>query len=326
MPDKFFNFVTDFYMHLINLISQFYETEVISSGDFDSKKYKNKIVFIISLSHWEEHHKKILDLSDCNRLVLWHDDFFFRNEEELKNHIKIMDRAKCIMHASKTAYELMYPEYIYKSFWIPMFATSDFHLDYNQNPLNRCLLVGQVTENHYPLRSFVCKNRSPFIHVEKHPGYVNPDNSKIKHYYAKMINSFFCCITDSGKTYGALKYRIDGSSRPLSVDSYLESKNIDINKFSKVGQVLLKIFEIISCGSLLLTDEFAPEMELLGYKNQENYLQVNADNALEIIEDCCVNQYRYEAIRRNGYELSKSQTSSNREKILKEVVMYVENF
>jgi len=321
IPHKYISsslFITDFYIYLLEFLKEFYELTVVTPMQFNPESFPEKIIIAISISHWENHLEKISKIEKNKKIIFWHDDMFFKTLEELKLHQKFFERADLIIHTSKTSYELLWPEYLTKSLWIPMFASPYFFKEFNENPIKKCLLTGQTKITHYPLRNFLSRSNNMFLNVKTHPGYTGPNKNYIRENYAKSIHDHFCCATDSGKTYGSLKYKIDGSIRPINIDDYIKEKNINEIKIKNVGQVLLKIFEITACGSLLLTDEFSPEIEFLGFKNKENYIQINKKNALEVIEDCCVNTKKYENIRYSGWLLAKKNTAKEREKILKE--------
>lgn len=316
MPQKYIkNFITDFYINLFTIINQIFETKLLSSCLFDPSSIRESVVFIISLSHWEEEEqKKILSIPKNKKIVLWHDDMFFKSKKEISITNNIFEKTNIIINANKNAFELLWPDYIEKSFWIPLFASPCFFKTINKNAKNKCLLSGQLKATHYPLRNFINQSSSKYIEKLKHPNYENPNVKSIGENYAKIINSFFTCVTDSGRTYGSLKYKISGEPRSFDIDNYLLSKNMNIKKFKNCGQVLLKIFEIQASGSLLLTDSHSPEIYLLGYKNMINYVQINEKNAIETIEDCCKNPDKYEDIRKQGWVLSKKHTMEEREK------------
>lgn len=329
MPDKFLDgFVTDFYDYLaILFISLIPGLRVIKTSEFVPSD-RLDVVVVFSLAHWENDMAKIEGVPSNATLICWYDDFFWINERARELNIALFDRAQCIIHASKDAYLDMWGKYEDKSFWLPFFVPPYFHRKYNHKPHNKCLLTGSCSERYYPFRKFIEDTGHPFVTTCPHPGYSPPDKCWIREQYAKLLYSYFCCVTDGGLTYGSCKFKITGEPRIFrkAIDYYLMNMMGDrkFAKFKTKSQVVLKFFEIPAAGSLLIANNMTPEMKELGYRSGVNYLSVDKDNVVDVITDCCKNPDKYEQIRRAGWLLSQKLTMHNRREQLRDILSNVE--
>jgi hypothetical protein len=333
VPDKFLsNFVTDFYKHLISIFSNALDEEVSiikSSRLCDSDLRNINTAIIISIAHWPiEHLKYIMRLKESSTLICWHDDLFWVNEEHRRMNEEIFKKSHMIIHGSKYSFLDMWSKYENKSYWLPLFAPDYFHQEFNSNPKIKCLLSGSSQKTHYPIRHKIKSSNSQHIDVVEHVGYNNIDNNKYaREKYAKLINSYFCCVFDSGIVYGSCKYTISSKERKFNkpIDFYLKEKmgTEKLKRFKSKGLVLLKLFEIPASGSLMIVDGHVKEMYELGYKPNENFVEMNENNVLDVIEDCCLNHNKYEEIRYNGWLLSKKHRMKQRQHKLRKILKNV---
>ena len=326
-PDKYFSgFVTDFYTFLYkifkNLIS---ELNLVNTSNL---KIDDSIDFVIvaSIAHWKnEELRELKKIKKNAKLICWHDDFFWIDEESRMLNEWIFDRADLIIYGSKSVFLDVWGQYEKKSSWLPFFAGCHYHQEYNRNPIYKCVLSGKCTEKQYPLRNQIKLYNSNFIEKLNHPGYhIQKKESVVYENYSKYLNKYFCSVSDSGKSYGTFKYKITGEERffEKNIDEYLIEKmgNSKIDAFKKKGQLLLKYFEIPASGSLLIADEDISDIFELGYKPDVNFVAINSKNALSIIEDCCLNPDKYEKIRYQGWLHSMNHTIEQREKTLKKIL------
>jgi len=217
------------------------------------------------------------------RLILHTGDINCHNNKIcLKNKIKVFERCDIILSPSYEYFSLTYPQFMDKYAYLP--ASFSSYERYAKLPFNisltmKCLLSGTVSWA-YPLRSFIKKNKTKDIkYVGKGAGYV-------KDRYARLINSYFCCVTSSG--------------------------------VSKV--VLTKFFEIPAAGSLLLTNTI-DDFDRLGFVPGHHYVSITKKSVFTQISDCLKNPDKYEHIRKRGMEfVRKNHSVDNRIKKLKKIL------
>lgn len=167
----------------------------------------------------------------------------------------------------------MYPNINTKpSFHIPYSAVNNFYSDirYNNNPLMKILVSGAI-DNVYPLRTFIKTDArfKKYIDVLEHPSYKNLSHTIVNKKYYEKLNTYICCFTD------ASSYRY----------------------------ILLKVFEICSVGSLLLTDDIiSDELKALGFYDSVNCILCNKGNLEDKIKWILDtdNRDKIDEIRTNG--------------------------
>ena len=133
----------------------------------------------------------ILELQKSTKLVMWPGDLqCYNNKECYENKLKVYDRCDLIISPAYEYFVKLYPESVHKYKFMPKFFSpynrySD--LSFNDIPKMRCLMVGSLNEEVYPLRSFIIKSR--LVDYRK-PVYVGDR-------YANLLHSYFCCIATS---------------------------------------------------------------------------------------------------------------------------------
>jgi len=211
------------------------------------------------------------NLNSATKLILHTGDINCHNDDWcLKNKLKVFERCDVILSPSYEYFLLTYPQFMDKHVYLPAsFSTHDRYvgLSYNTNPIMKCLLSGTVSWA-YPLRSFIKNNKTKYIEcIGKKDGYVG-------YRYAKLLNSYFCCVTSSG--------------------------------VSKVA--LTKFFEIPAAGSLLLVDRIK-DLDRLGFIPYKHYVPINRENVFDKILHCLNCPDQYDDIRRRGMEFVRSNHS-----------------
>ncbi len=325
LPDKYLSdFITDFYKYLLVILSTVLKfAKIITTSQFDPNDQFDVLV-VVSMAHWPASHiKKLLYVPASANVICWHDDLFWINDTAKLVNEKIFEQASVILHGSRDSYLALWSQYKNKSHWLPLFAPPYFYQEYNPKPTPRSLLSGQCVEKLYPLRYHIQQHKSHLIDQIYHPNYQADDANFVRNKYAQTLNSYFCCVTDSGKAYGACRYNIYGDERQFKkhIDDYLLEKmdNQTLFMFKKQGQVLLKYFEIPAAGSLLIADDCTQEMKSLGFEPHVNYVPINETNAIDTINDCCKNPEKYEKIRHAGWLMSKTHTIDKRKEQLKNI-------
>jgi len=179
--------------------------------------------------------------------------------------------------------------------WIPHSASSDFLLEYNENPENAIFLSGAL----HPLYPLRCQMKSLYdrhtypIVFHPHPGYrcgyQYDRDLRVGRGYAVSINKHRVAFTD------CLKYRY----------------------------IVAKYFEIPATGSLLLADCAVSEhLTRLGFSEGVHYIGVSGE-ALEdkiqyVLSEC--NRGQVDAIRRRGQELVwEAHKTSDRARLIHDI-------
>ncbi|MHA2265641.1 MAG: glycosyltransferase [Candidatus Thorarchaeota archaeon] len=175
-------------------------------------------------------------------------------------------RYDVILSPAHELFKFLYPDFVDKMRYFPDFCgPMDRYasLPFNENPKMACFVSGTVNEV-YPLRSYVLQRNYGKLPIE-HLGAPWEGHGIIHDEYARKLNSYFCCLTDS------------------SVFNY----------------TLAKYFEIPASGSLLIANT-TPDLNRLGFRPNVHYIQVNAMNVFEVIRECLEHPQDYIEIRKTG--------------------------
>ena len=232
---------------------------------------------------WEEYpflnaHASEIVQMNCQKFIFSDDLHWWRDE---MRRSKLAGFAMCDMVMSPYAYlwTNFYPELCHsRVVWVPHAASSDFMVVFNERPENSIFLSGAIND-YYPLRQQMHQLAQQHLYsivYQSHPGYHcshDYNNSQnIGRGFANHINRYRAGFTDS------LKY----------------------------GYVLAKYFEIPATGALLLADDtVAPQLRLLGFKENVHYLPVSSRNLEEQIRFVLneENHAQLDEIRKNGQML-----------------------
>lgn len=220
------------------------------------------------------------DLNKNIKLVMFPGDIHCHNNKLcLENKIKVFGRCDLIIIHAYECFAKTYPQFLSKHRFIHNYFSPHeryMQLPLNNNPKMRCLLSGAVNPKIYPLRAFV-KEKSRDV-----------DHRRSRYFgdsYAKLLHSYFCCVTSS------------------SIFNY----------------ALAKHFEIPATGSLLLANETS-DLKMAGFIPYRHYVPVTKDDILTKISHCLKNPAKYEHIRREGMEfVRKNHSVVNRIERLKEI-------
>ena len=213
-----------------------------------------------------------------NIKAYWYIDDIHNNT---KTRAHLFNYFDLILNSYAYCFHLFYKLHI-KPYWFMHYVNENLlkNLVYNEDPINKILLSGQVTEHIYPARykAFLIASNNDKIDCIGHPGY----NDRNKHEYCgskyyNLINTYLAAFTCCAK-----------QERP-----YLVSK----------------FFEIIASGTLLIAyDEHVKEqLKQVGFIDKVNYISCSLENMEEIFEYVLSpsNIKEINTIRRNGFELSK---------------------
>jgi len=217
----------------------------------------------------------IYKIPDSTKIISYFTDIHIKEQKNkyLEKMEYILNRSNIILVSYYNAFIEKWKKFENKAIWFPHFyaPASRFNLPYNNNPIKKCLLIGEVHKHYYPLRHKVLSEKTKMIDYIKHPGYhidienIVQKDIPIRDNYAKKLNEYFCNITCC----------------------------------SRFQYTLAKYFEIPATGSLLIADS-CDEINKLGFKDGINYIQINENNAMDIINEVLSKTENYDDIRKNG--------------------------
>jgi len=212
----------------------------------------------------------LIDLNKNTKLIMFTGDLqCYNNKLCLDNKIKVFERCDRILSFAHEYFVKMYPQFLSKYEFMPHFFSpyerySQFL--FNDEPKMKCLLSGSVNEV-YPLRLFIKRN-SKGVNIQYEPPIYIRDN------YAKLLHSYFCCVTSS------------------SIFNY----------------VLAKYFEITAAGSLLLANE-TEDSKKVGFVPYKHYIPITKSDVFVKIDQCIRNPNDYTDIRMAGMEFVRKNHS-----------------
>jgi hypothetical protein len=158
--------------------------------------------------------------------------------------------------------------------------------DFNNRPIEKILVSGCINDA-YPERETILMMNNIF-HYEYNMNDVWSNNNN----YNKMLNSYLCCFTSS-------VYVINHSN----------------NTRMNTNMILLKTFEILASGSLLLMPKCEEEyIKMIGLIDRENCILLDFDkdinNMIDFIFDSKNREY-IDKIRYNGYNHCKNNLTTD---------------
>jgi hypothetical protein len=215
----------------------------------------------------------LLDLNKNIKLIMYPGDIqCYDNPVCMANRLKVFDRSDLIISGSHEYFAKQYPQFLFKYRFLPLFFGPDNRytvLPYNNSPKVRCLLSGSINSKIYPLRTMI---KSTAKNVDYRPATFAAGDA-----YARLLNTYFCCVTSS------------------SIFNY----------------ALAKYFEIPAAGSLLIADE-TNDLIKAGFIPHQHYLPITKVNASLVITECLEQPAKYEHIRKAGMEFVRENHSINK--------------
>jgi len=213
----------------------------------------------------------------------------------LANHPESMNRSNVIIGGIDFEFRETWPQHFHKYvFWPQFFKPHDTYakLDFNENPIMKCIMPGRVGNRWYRLRSEISARVASsgrwqkIIDIVKHYWY---DRNRTIIYewerepacgskYAKLLNEYFCGFA----TVSNAKY------------------------------LVAKCVEIPAAGALLLTQEI-PDLGIAGFIPWKHYVPVgyDKDSVFNQINHCLENPDKYQEIRKEGMRFVRENHSIN---------------
>ncbi len=247
----------------------------------ETKTDIKNILFFRANTFISQNYQQIKELKDIKK-ILYVDDLHRSLEIRELKHLdaNIIDSFDLVISTYAYYFNNYFPlvpkEKIY---WFPHSFNEQLKVEYNQNPINKILLCGSISDA-YPMRQKMLSLTSKYpIDVLEHPKYSKAKlHDIIGKKFIQKLNEykyvFTCCLNE------------------------------------KIPYLVQKFFEIPGSGALLIGyDRWVKEpMTELGFIDMENYISVNEENLEEklnyILDE--KNNELIEKIRLNGYNFIHS--------------------
>lgn len=212
-------------------------------------------------------------------------DIFVDNVFKAKNHkvITFCNNLEQLNFFHNFDYSNYKNNIIFNNIWC---CYDNSFCDININPLKKILISGAISNEHYPerfiLNNFIRKNK----HICKY-NYNKNDLLKNTNNYSLTLNKYFACFSSS---------------------VYVQRNN-DHKKYYNTHILLLKTFEILATGSLLVMPKKEEEyLKKYGLIHNENcYLIDFSKNIIEQINYIFNNIDNYNIVRKNGQKIAKEK-------------------
>jgi len=283
--DSNFNSIVSENVHLYYEIKKAFGFELRFADEVDVDKDTDVVcVFSVPYHNRPKLIPGILELDKSIKLFLFPGDVQCYNDssglECYRNKLKVFNRSDKIFSFSNEYFMEMYPEFVDKYIILPKsFAPIDRfkQFELNESPINKCLLSGSTHATVYPIRTSIIKKKHFLI------DYRNVIYTGDK--YARLLHSYFCCITCAS-----------------------------IYKYA-----LAKSFEIPATGSLLITEE-TKDLTALGFIPDIHYIPFTSSNVFNVVTECIKNHKDYTEIRKTGMNfVRKNHSINNRIELLKNI-------
>jgi hypothetical protein len=158
-------------------------------------------------------------------------------------------------------------------------------MEFNNNPTKKILVSGCLAKNCYPERRKLLNLSNENIYVYEYNNNDVSINDKLNNNYSKELNKYLCCFSSS-----------------------VHVVNLKLGKIKNTHIVLLKTFEILASGSLLLVPDYEePYLKKIGLIKEKHYLTLNFNENDDSINNQINNLFNennlsnINEIRLNGY-------------------------
>jgi hypothetical protein len=262
---------TDFYRSLFQCLSVELNAQII----YTSKDPEIPIPDLLFLFAVPQHDRQgflfdwIMSLPKETKIISYMRDLHTFDNPIFELEIaELFDRFDIIISPAQEFFIEHYPEYVQKMFFMPDFfgpETRYTNLKIQEDPIRKCLLSGASVPKIYPIRNHILQHGDGHRIVYIPPPYPTCPHDFIGDKYARCLNKFECCVTDSG----ACRYAVT------------------------------KVFEITAAGSLLLCDQIK-DLDACGFVPWEHYIPITLENSLETIYTVLDNPEKYQRIKEQG--------------------------
>lgn len=210
---------------------------------------------------------------------IYMDDLHQKSSKVKEYRNLIINKFDYVFSTCAYVFQKFYPQAsMDKVIWYPHSIKNEFHVPFNDNPINKVLLSGIIEKNIYPFRYhalMLAKTNKYPIAVLDQLTYKKPKHQYFGHEYIKYMSKYGAAITCCST--------------------------------ANTPYIVAKFFEIPASGALLMAyDEHVKEPLLaLGFIDGENYISVNYQNFIQKILFVTdpKNKPIIDQIRKNGYDL-----------------------
>ena len=298
LPHRFYNRFTDRRKILFSMLAEELNCTFSPRDTFSELPKDLDFIFVTGNPHTPNEVTDVENIPSKTKLI-WYVMDLHPDNTVCANLRKIFKRADKIIGPYGPVFRRKFPEFVEKYIYIPnYFAPHDRYVEllYNDSPTMKCLLTGTVNK-YYPIRQKIkeeIKKNSElekYVDINYHPHWkldrldcekppVTGDE------YAKRLNSYFCCVTDS-------------LTEEYAVDKYLE---------------------IPASGSLLLANQIR-ETDEIGLIPYTHFVPVTRGNVVNKIIDCLSKPWKYEYIRKQGSNyVRKNHSINNRIPVIIDII------
>jgi hypothetical protein len=205
---------------------------------------------------------------------------FVTNLFNAKNYsvITFADSIQQLNEMWDTSFERYKNHIIFRGLW---YSYDKAFVEFNKTPINKIALSGNLSKVHYPERNMMSLLPPSMITI-----LVYNKNELTNNGYTKRLNQYICCFASSVHVY-----------------------HKRTNCYKNTHIILLKIFEILASGSLLLCPK-SEEIYLkkLGLYSMVHYYLIDMENIHSMVEFILdiKNKEKIDSIRRDGQKYAKS--------------------
>lgn len=282
---------TDFYLHIFSELTHIFGFECLLDIDPRSHLPRDpECLFLFAIPQWDRPGflvDYITNLDPKVKIITYLRDIhdYSQNPVYRRELDVLFSRFNLIISPAKEYFEQNYPAYVDKMVFMPDYFGPHKRyasLPIQENPENQCLLSGATNPAVYPIRAHVLTHGdgSRIVHVP--PPYPTTPHHFVGDRYARLLNLFQCCVTDSG----VYNYAVN------------------------------KVFEIPAAGSLLLANQ-VKDMDECGFVPYIHYIPVTKEDVLEKIYQVLESPERYKGIKEQGRSfVLENHSLDNRVKFL----------
>ena len=288
LPEFYRTRWTDDYKYLLAMVAKEFKFK-IEYNDNPEIAQDTDVVILFAVPHHMRPNvlANMVDLPKHIKLIGYMKDIQYYDKPEIKAQYEAMfDRYNVILSPHDETMKELYPGHIGKALYFPDFfgPYERYDMPLHPTPVMRCLLAGSVSVDVYPLRQHVLENMEDgYLDFLPSPVF---GHDIIGDKYAKLLNSYFCCMACSGIYKGTVA----------------------------------KYFEIPGAGSLLITNRIN-DLDLLGFVPHEHYVPITKDTACETIKKVLEDPEKYVPIRDAGTQFVRENHSiRNRFEVIKKVI------
>lgn len=291
-PEIYRNRWTDFYRIFFDHISSELNFQIIYTNKAPGMVDPD-IIFLFAIPQHDRpgmFYNWIMSLPKKTKVISYMRDLHTFDNKRFELEVeKLFTRFDLIISPAHEFFVNTYPQFQSKMKFMPDFFGPDSRyrlLHIQKDPINKCLMSGACVPQFYPIRGYILYHGDGqrIFHIP--PPYPTCPHDFIGDKYARLLNKFECCVTESG----IYKYAVT------------------------------KVFEIPAAGSLLVCNT-VQDMEMAGFIPNVHYVPITKENSLETIYKVLDNPGKYEKIKKDGRDfVLQVHSLNNRVDFVKSII------